>query len=906
MKKTYPSLRAALAPSTGAHPLPRYASLTKRILASSILSLFFFGMVAAGFSQQSAGFNSSYAVFDRNGSSTYFCMFSNTSCGSNPNLDGASLGTFIKGLNTLVLRGAEHNVFKCGGADITNTFLSYRVYPQGSPSGSFTQLTIGFGEGSFSNNNGCGGQDQRWNDLTENVNLLASMGAGNYTIEIFSKASTTLGDRFLSNNGNNYRANFTVADAGFNSSYAVFNVNGSNASYCMPQNTSCGSNPLLQGANLGSHCENAGTLSLRGGENNVFKCFTADITATALNYRIYPMGSPSGSFASLDINFVPGDGSVSNANGCGGQDQRWRDLGENVDLTTLSPGNYTIEIFASASTNGGARFLNNGAANYTANFTIVAPTSNTTTISACDSYTWSVNGVTYTSSGTYTVVNGCATEILDLTITPSTSNTTTLSACDSYTWSVNGVTYTSSGTYTVVNGCATEILDLTITPSTSNTTTISACDSYTWSVNGVTYTSGGTYTVVNGCATEILDLTITPSTSNTTTISACDNYTWSVNGVTYASSGTYTVVNGCATEILDLTINPGSTITENITACGSAYTWSVNGETYTSAGQYISVDGCVTYVLNLSFASFAPVVTAGVPTGVLYNAFEARWKGLNNTSGVNTALYLGNANMGAGGTNRVQVGRNGLYTRPGETPVTFHYDKANDQLTATVGSRSLVYTSISTRATGDVNVLNFMHIFLRTGSGSNTGTAEFKNVLLNGNAIGPFFTPAASTLSWTVTNVDFNQGFTLSGTLVLTSGSYGSNEGCKLDIWVGNNNSPLPCSAPPIASASPSGNHSEQLKATAIGALDNADEMEVTLQNNPALGGTPFGVRIKAAGSTKPVQMRVVDAAGRSIENRQQVPVGALVEFGQQYRPGLYFVEFRHGSQRKVLKAMKQ
>ncbi|MBF6640213.1 hypothetical protein IVB69_01845, partial [Flavobacterium sp. J49] len=73
---------------------------------------------------------------------------------------------------------------------------------------------------------------------------------------------------------------------------------------------------------------------------------------------------------------------------------------------------------------------------------------------------------------------------LNLTITPSTSNSTTASACDSYTWSVNGTTYTASGTYTSVVGCHTETLNLTITPSTSNSTTASACDSYTWSVNG--------------------------------------------------------------------------------------------------------------------------------------------------------------------------------------------------------------------------------------------------------------------------------------------------------------------------------------------------------------------------------------------------------------------------------------
>jgi hypothetical protein len=69
---------------------------------------------------------------------------------------------------------------------------------------------------------------------------------------------------------------------------------------------------------------------------------------------------------------------------------------------------------------------------------------------------------------------------LNLTITPSTSNTTTASACDTYTWSVNGTTYTASGTYTSVVGCNTETLNLTINsaeaPTGNSTQTVSVND----------------------------------------------------------------------------------------------------------------------------------------------------------------------------------------------------------------------------------------------------------------------------------------------------------------------------------------------------------------------------------------------------------------------------------------------
>jgi len=265
------------------------------------------------------------------------------------------------------------------------------------------------------------------------------------------------------------------------------------------------------------------------------------------------------------------------------------------------------------------------------NLTITPSTSNTTTASVCDTYTWNVDGQTYTASGTYSSVNGCHTEILNLTITPSTSNTTTASACDSYTWSVDGNTYTSSGSYSSVNGCHTEILSLTITPSTSNTTTASVCDSYVWNVDGNTYTASGTYSSVNGCHTEILSLTITPSTSNTTTASVCDSYVWSVDGNTYTASGTYSSVNGCHTEILSLTITLSTSNTTTASAC-EQYTWNVTGTTYTASGTYSSVTGCHTEILNLT------ITPAGVLTTTAAACDSYTWSVDGNTYS-STGIY---------------------------------------------------------------------------------------------------------------------------------------------------------------------------------------------------------------------------------------------------------------------------
>jgi hypothetical protein len=111
--------------------------------------------------------------------------------------------------------------------------------------------------------------------------------------------------------------------------------------------------------------------------------------------------------------------------------------------------------------------------------TINSASSSTDTHVACDEFMWYCDGNTYTSSNntaTYTYTNavGCDSVVtLDLSINNSTSNSTTATACDSYTF--NGNTYTTSGTYTVVStnaaGCDhTEILELTInySPNTTN------------------------------------------------------------------------------------------------------------------------------------------------------------------------------------------------------------------------------------------------------------------------------------------------------------------------------------------------------------------------------------------------------------------------------------------------------
>jgi hypothetical protein len=240
--------------------------------------------------------------------------------------------------------------------------------------------------------------------------------------------------------------------------------------------------------------------------------------------------------------------------------------------------------------------------------TILTPVYTSTTITACDSYTW--NNQTYTSSGNYVYSNpnGCDVDTLHLTIAPSISSNNSISACNNYLWQANNQTYSTSGTYYSYLNCNNDTLVLTILPGTGATTstTTNACDSYTWQLNNQTYTMSGTYLNIVGCDIDSLILTITQSTSTSNSITACDNYTWTINTQNYTSSGTYVNIIGCNTDSLILTITPSTTSNNAVTSC-TDYTWTINNQTYTSSGIYTSNIGCSTDTLDLTI--IAPTTT---------------------------------------------------------------------------------------------------------------------------------------------------------------------------------------------------------------------------------------------------------------------------------------------------------
>jgi PKD repeat protein len=250
--------------------------------------------------------------------------------------------------------------------------------------------------------------------------------------------------------------------------------------------------------------------------------------------------------------------------------------------------------------------------------------SQNSSIDACDSYTWPVNGQTYTNSGTYlanyTTAAGCDSNfVLQLGIHTDYHDTISVTECQQYYWTESGAYYDTSGfyavTYTGLGGCdSTLVLNLTINPSLFYDYNIDTCTSYTW-INGVTYTQSTiTYFTetnpVTGCFIgHYLYLNIISPVTSSDYQTHCGSYTWQ-NGVTYTSSIVGPTVifpssSGCDSIVtLHLTITPPQQTTQQVTACGS-YTW-INGITYTqstAAPQIILSDsqGCDSIVhLNLT------------------------------------------------------------------------------------------------------------------------------------------------------------------------------------------------------------------------------------------------------------------------------------------------------------------
>lgn len=187
----------------------------------------------------------------------------------------------------------------------------------------------------------------------------------------------------------------------------------------------------------------------------------------------------------------------------------------------------------------------------------------------------------------------------------------TLTKCDSYTWTVTGATYTSDTVVTHIAGDTLYILDLTINHSVSNTVAEPVQGGCTFQWGNQTYNTPGTYTqtftAANGCDSVVtITLSLTNSAAVTYDVVACQQYTF--KGQTYTTSDTYTIYDN-TNENCDSTITLNLTVKSIeqknydtiVTACESTE-WLWNGD---MAPELVTVNGTV-----LTSASFSQSTAA--------------------------------------------------------------------------------------------------------------------------------------------------------------------------------------------------------------------------------------------------------------------------------------------------------
>ncbi|WP_442899865.1 HYR-like domain-containing protein, partial [Gaetbulibacter sp. NE] len=155
----------------------------------------------------------SYLILDTNSSgNTYYDLQANT---GNLDFDGLNLGTFTSS-NSLILKGAQNQTYKCFSDNILNSWLDYRVYLISDAPSAFIPHEILFNTDDGTSNH-CGGNsiDQTWESSGANINILNGLPSGDYYLEVYTRSEFDTnsdnipdGTHYASNGGANYRATF--------------------------------------------------------------------------------------------------------------------------------------------------------------------------------------------------------------------------------------------------------------------------------------------------------------------------------------------------------------------------------------------------------------------------------------------------------------------------------------------------------------------------------------------------------------------------------------------------------------------------------------------------------------------------------------------------------------------------
>lgn len=574
-------------------------------------AIMFFMLSASVLFAQSAGFNGSYLILSANGAAdTYYDLNAVT---ANPDFQGNNLGTFVQGTNTLVLKGAEHNVYKCGGCDITATSMNYRIYATTGTAGSFTSVNVPYSSGF---NNGCGGADQQWKTTSANINVLNGLGAGTYYLEVYEMATATCGNQYVSNGGANYKAQFTL------SCPTVTISAGSATSFCSGGSVSLSTTAIagatyqwkLSGSSVGTNSNSYSATQSGLYSLTVTTALGCVINSNSIAVTVYAAPSADIS-AGSSTSFCPGGSVVLTAPAATGAIYNWKLNGTTVTsgldntYTANQNGGYTVTVTSSQNCSATTSTPTYVTVNSNPTITVSASSLETSCGSTVNStasgagtggsYLWSNGGTSatgaFTSAGTYTVTGttsaGC-TGTATVTVTSSSATTSNSISVHYYTLPTAGISGTAavcqnatnpSITFTAANTNAGPYTFTYNINGGSNLTVSTTGASLTALVSAPTTTTGTfVYTLVS-----VADAHCSQNQSGTATVTvnalpAALTLTGSSYCATTSAGGT--VVSGTSANGVNYSIYDASGIIDGteLSGTGSALTWSnvTQGSTY--------------------------------------------------------------------------------------------------------------------------------------------------------------------------------------------------------------------------------------------------------------------------------------------------------------------------------------
>ena len=80
---------------------------------------------------------------------------------------------------------------------------------------------------------------------------------------------------------------------------------------------------------------------------------------------------------------------------------------------------------------------------------------------------------------------------------------------------------------------------------------------------------------------------------------------------------------------------------------------------------------------------------------------------------------------------------------------------------------------------------------------------------------------------------------------------------------------------------------------------------EFILKASPNPSSSQFTLKIESGNTKEMLNLRVADVLGRVIEIRNNIFAGQTLQIGNNYRPGVYFVELTQGNNKQQLKLIK-